>query len=93
MSTDVPYAEGRSSYTPRHSKKPHLCPTDSVRITLSEQKLCTAVANGLTNAAIAAETGLSPNTIRNKLIVLYRKLGVRNRAHLAVLALRIGLVK
>lgn len=87
------YSEGHSAYATRHSKQPHLCPADSVRISLMEQRVCTGVANGLTNPEIAAETGLAMNTIKNKLGLLYRKLGAHNRAELAVLAVRAGLVK
>lgn len=91
--TTVVYSEGRSAYAPRHSKRPHLCPADSSRISLMEQRICTAVANGRTNAEIAAETHRTVSTIKSRLSLLKQKLGAHNRAELAVLALRSGLVK
>lgn len=64
-----------------------------MRISLTEQKICTGVANGLSNPEIAKATGLALSTIKNAIRVLFRKLGVRNRAQLVVLAMRAGIVK
>lgn len=57
----------------------HLPPfTDAERAVLS------AVLEGKTNAQIAAERRTSARTVANQVAGLFRKLGVRSRAELAV---------
>jgi DNA-binding NarL/FixJ family response regulator len=60
---------------------------------LSQRELATLdlVAQGATNAEIAAKLFLSQQTIRNSLTRLYRKLHVSNRAGAAAYATRLGL--
>ncbi|MEU4805771.1 helix-turn-helix transcriptional regulator [Actinosynnema sp. NPDC023587] len=50
------------------------------------------VADGHSNAEIAAETGWSEHTVRNTLHDLMTRLGVRNRAHAAAYAVRNGFI-
>lgn len=49
------------------------------------------LARGLETNAIAAELALQPQTVKNIVGQIMRKLGVRNRVEAAVYALRIGL--
>ena len=50
------------------------------------------VAKGLSNAQIAADLGLAPQTVRNYLATLYDKVGVHSRAEVIVWARERGLV-
>jgi two-component system response regulator DesR len=50
------------------------------------------VAAGLTNAEIAAELRLSPNTVKEHASSMFRKLGARNRADAVVRAQRLGVL-
>jgi DNA-binding CsgD family transcriptional regulator len=51
-------------------------------LTGAEHKLVLLIERGLTNSEIATCLGLSPNTVRNRLAVVFRKLGVTRRAEL-----------
>jgi DNA-binding NarL/FixJ family response regulator len=55
-------------------------------LTAAEVDVITLVGEGLTNAAIARRLRLSPRTIRNRLSVIFHKLGVDNRTQAALLA-------
>ena len=57
-------------------------------LTAAEVKLIILVGEGLTNAAIARRLRLSPMTVRNRLSVIFQKLGVDNRTQAALLARR-----
>ena len=61
---------------------------------LSERELevVRLVAQGLSNAAIAAKLHLSPETVKTYLSRTFAKLGVRDRTQLAVLAHEAGLL-
>jgi len=48
------------------------------------------LASGATNREIAARLGLTEQTVKNRLSVIYGKLGVRNRLELAVYSNRIA---
>jgi len=50
-----------------------------------------AVARGLSNRDIAAETGIAPQTVKNHLSSIFQKLQVRSRVQLAVLAIQRGI--
>jgi DNA-binding CsgD family transcriptional regulator len=59
------------------------------RLTARQREIVELVAMGHTNAAIAAALAVSPNTLRNHLAEVFRRLGASNRAdvvRLAVLA-------
>jgi two-component system response regulator DesR len=62
------------------------------RLTGREHEVLQLVAAGLTNAEIAAELRLSPNTIKEHASSMFRKLGARNRADAVVRAQRLGIL-
>ena len=62
------------------------------RLTGREREVLQLVAAGLTNAEIAAELRLSPNTIKEHASSMFRKLGARNRADAVVRAQRLGVL-
>ena len=47
-----------------------------------------AVARGLNNRAIAVETGIAQQTVKNHLSSIFQKLQVTSRVQLAILAIR-----
>lgn len=57
-----------------------------------EAQVLVLLAEGLSNAEIAAALGVAPNTVRNHVRSIMAKLGVRNRVQAAVYAVRAGLV-
>ncbi len=60
---------------------------DPVVLTRREWQLVVAVADGCSNAQIAAQLGISPHTVRNALSLVFLKAGVSNRVKLASLLL------
>ena len=62
------------------------------RLTAREHEVLQLVAAGLTNAEIAAELRLSPNTVKEHASSMFRKLGARNRADAVVRAQRLGVL-
>jgi DNA-binding NarL/FixJ family response regulator len=62
------------------------------RLTARERQVLTLVAAGLTNAEIAGELQLSPNTVKEHASSMFRKLGARNRADAIVRAQRLGVL-
>lgn len=62
------------------------------RLTAREREVLNLVAAGLTNAEIAAELQLSPNTVKEHASSMFRKLGARNRADAIVRAQRLGVL-
>ena len=53
-------------------------------LTRRERELVAEILRGHTNKAIAVNSGLSEQTIRNQLTGIFRKLGVSSRLELAV---------
>ena len=53
-------------------------------LTRREQQIAEHVARGLTNRQIAAECGISPETVKRHLASIYDKLAVRGRVKLAI---------
>jgi len=49
-----------------------------------ERRILAGIIQGKKNKEIAAELGISENTVKNHCVTLYRKLGVRNRTEAAV---------
>ena len=58
-----------------------------------EREVLTLLSGGLSNAAIAADLGISEKTVRNHLSHLFDKLGVWSRAEAIVLARERGFVR
>ena len=56
------------------------------RLTARQREVVEHVALGHTNEAIALALGLSPNTLRNHLVEVFRRLGASNRADVVRLA-------
>jgi two-component system, NarL family, response regulator LiaR len=59
-------------------------------LTDGEMEVLRLVANGATNQLIAGRLSLSPQTVANRLRVIYQKLEVDNRTEAALYALRRG---
>lgn len=60
-------------------------------LTARERDMLTRICAGASDATIAADLGLSPNTIRNHVTRLYRKLGVNRRSAVVVWARERGI--
>ena len=58
-------------------------------LTPREHEVVRAVLRGASNAAIASDLGLSPQTVRNHLSSVYFKLGVSSRLELALLVMHV----
>ena len=56
-----------------------------VKLSPAEAAVVAQLSRGLTNREIARELGKSPGTVKNQLVNVYRKLGVRSRIRLMVL--------
>ena len=61
-------------------------PHQSGGITVRELEVMTLLAQGLTNARIAERLGIREQTVKNHVVRLMEKLGVRNRTEMGILA-------
>ena len=68
--------------------------SDSSAATLSrrEQQILALLADGLVNKQIAARLGISTNTVKTHLELLFEKLGVTTRAEAVATAVKQGLL-
>ena len=64
-----------------------------LRLTEREKTLVAAVVEGCCNRAIARKFGVSEQTVKNQLTVLFQKVGVSSRLELAMYAVRHGLAQ
>lgn len=64
----------------------------TIMLTARERTALTLASEGFSNALIAAKLGVSIETTKGVLSAIYLKLGARNRAHAAVIALKLGLL-
>jgi len=62
-------------------------------LTAREREVLAAMAEGLSNAAIADRLVLGVETIRTHVAAVLRKLGARDRTHAVVIAYAQGLVR
>jgi two-component system response regulator DesR len=62
------------------------------RLTPRERQVLQQIGEGLTNAEIAAELELSPNTVKEHASSMFKKLGARNRADAVQRAQRLGVL-
>jgi two-component system, NarL family, response regulator DevR len=53
-------------------------------LTPREREIAALVARGLSNAQIATRLGVTERTVKNRLTVVFHKLGVRSRVQLAL---------
>jgi DNA-binding NarL/FixJ family response regulator len=60
-------------------------------LTIRERDMLTRICQGATDREIGAELKLSPNTVRNHVAGLYRKLGVNRRSAVVVWAQERGI--
>jgi DNA-binding NarL/FixJ family response regulator len=58
-------------------------------LTPRESEILVFLSHGATNDEIAAKCGLASGTVKNRLVSIYKKLGVRNRSEASILALRV----
>ncbi|MDR0623889.1 MAG: LuxR C-terminal-related transcriptional regulator [Treponema sp.] len=64
-----------------------------VYLTCREREVLSGLAKGLTREDISAETGLSLNTVKAVIRLVYGKLGAKNRADAIRIAINLGFVK
>lgn len=64
-----------------------------IRLTGRERALVAAVVDGCANRDIASRFGVSEQTVKNQLSVLFQKIGVSSRLELAMYAVRHRLVE
>ncbi|WP_228995080.1 response regulator transcription factor [Streptomyces sp. DH8] len=62
------------------------------RLTRTQRETLVLVANGNTNAQIAAWRGVAAHSVAEVLTAAYRRLGATDRAQAVALALRYGLL-
>jgi DNA-binding CsgD family transcriptional regulator len=62
-------------------------------LTRRQVEVLRVVANGHTNAEAAALLSVSAETVATSLRLVYRALGVGDRAHAVAVALRVGLLR
>ena len=88
LETVLAVAEGRMAFPFMDMSKPQEDPFGT--LTAKERELLAALADGLTNAAIARELDISINTVKFHLKNLFGKIGVANRAQAVAIYFRGG---
>lgn len=68
-------------------------PGSTTRLTSREEQILKLICRGLSDPAIADALGLSPNTIRNHVASLYRKLGIHSRSAAVIWAYQEGIAE
>lgn len=66
--------------------------TRKTLITAEEAKILSLLAQGMSNGEIAQYLFISPKTVRNRVSILFNKLGLKNRTQAALYALKEGIV-
>jgi len=61
------------------------------KLTPREREIVRGITRGDSNREIASELGISEQTVKNQLTIVFQKLHTKNRLELAVYALRHGL--
>jgi len=75
----------------RNPSGAHVETTAVEALTTRERDMLTRICAGASDVTIAADLGLSPNTVRNHVTRLYRKLGVNRRSAVVVWARERGI--
>jgi len=78
------------SALPEPNDKKTLDPKDPFYPTPRERELLACTANGLSNREIAKMLFISESTVKKQLMIIMKKAGLRNRAHIAAFAVRNG---
>ena len=86
IKTLISVADGRMVFPFIDMRKPQADPFGT--LTARERELLAALADGMTNAAIARDLEISINTVKFHLKNLYEKLGVGSRSHALALYLK-----
>jgi two-component system nitrate/nitrite response regulator NarL len=73
--------------------RPGAVPAPSEELSPREGQVLALVVDGCSNREIAAELGIARNTVKNHIRSILSKLGARNRAQAAALAVSQGLVR
>jgi DNA-binding NarL/FixJ family response regulator len=58
------------------------------QLTTRERAIVRGISRGRSNREIASELGISEQTVKNQLTVIFHKLHIKNRLELAVWAIR-----
>src|SRR5690242_16872439 len=66
--------------------------TSTTTLSRREQEILALLADGLVNKQIAARLGISTNTVKTHLEILFEKLGVTTRAEAVATAVKQGLL-
>jgi DNA-binding NarL/FixJ family response regulator len=77
---------------PGRAHQPGRLPGD-VRLTEQRTRILVLMANGFTNAEIAARNFLSEEAIKSHVRVIYADLGARDRSHAVAIGLVRGLIR
>jgi len=64
----------------------------SAPLTNREREILALLADGLGNKQIATRLGISPNTVKTHLELLFEKIGVRSRAEAVAVGVRRGML-
>ncbi|HSQ28562.1 MAG TPA: LuxR C-terminal-related transcriptional regulator [Gemmatimonadaceae bacterium] len=64
----------------------------SVSLTNREREILALLADGFGNKQIATRLGISPNTVKTHLELLFEKIGVRSRAEAVAVGVRRGML-
>lgn len=75
----------------RHPSRAGRAPARVDDLTAREEDMLTRICQGATDKEIGAELKLSPNTVRNHVAALYRKLGVNRRSAVVIWAQERGI--
>jgi DNA-binding CsgD family transcriptional regulator len=67
-------------------------PRESSPLTQRQEQILMQVASGRSNAEIAESLGISVNTVRFHLSIVFSRLGARRRGQAAMIAIRMGLL-
>lgn len=68
-------------------------PRELDSLTGSQRNVLTLVASGLNNSEIAEELGITVGTVKSHVNALLRKLGLRDRVQVTILAYDLGLAR
>ena len=77
----------------RVSGAPVLAPDDLAALTTRELEVARAIATGMSNAEIAGELVISEWTVKTHVASILRKLGLRDRTQVVVVAYESGLIR